>query len=380
VIAESLLRCIQTFRFAWQGKTFSIGVSIGLVAVNIDSTSTSAVLSAADIACYAAKDKGRNRVQVYQAGDRELARQRGETQWAVQINQALEENSFSLYSQPIVSLSNANHRHKHCEILLRLRDRTGQIISPMAFIPAAERYNLMHAIDRWVISTLFSYLHNDPSFKSQTEECLISQEGARDWGIGTRERKEEHSSLAPSPYPLAPSLVRCSNLQSLYTVNLSGASINEERFIDFLQEQFTIHRIPPEAICFEITETLAIANLGKAVNFIEKLKEIGCWFALDDFGSGMSSFAYLKSLPVDFLKIDGNFVKNIVENQIDFAMVEAINRIGHVMGLKTIAEYVENDAVMVKLKELGVDYAQGYYLGRPQPFNLIVSPSVIGCA
>jgi diguanylate cyclase (GGDEF)-like protein/PAS domain S-box-containing protein len=351
VIAESLLRCIQTFRFAWQGKTFSIGVSIGLVAVNIDSTSTSAVLSAADIACYAAKDKGRNRVQVYQTGDRELARQRGETQWAVQINQALEDNLFSLYFQPIVSLSNPNDSHKHCEILLRLRARSGEIISPMAFIPAAERYNLMHAIDRWVISTLFRYLHNDPSFKLQAEEILKSR----------------------CSCPGGERAVRSATLPSLYTVNLSGASINEDRFIDFLQEQFSIYMIPPEVICFEITETLAIANLGKAVHFIEKLKDLGCWFALDDFGSGMSSFAYLKSLPVDFLKIDGNFVKNIVENPIDLAMVEAINRIGHVMGLKTIAEYVENEAVMIKLKELGVDYAQGYFLGMPKPLNLTVS-------
>ena len=351
MIAESLLRCIQTFRFSWQGKTFSIGVSIGLVGVNVDSTSTSAVLSAADIACYAAKDKGRNRVQVYQAGDRELARQRGETQWAVQINQALEDDLFSLYCQPIVSLNNPNDSHKHCEILLRLRDQSGEIISPMAFIPAAERYNLMHTIDRWVISTLFRYLHNDPNFRIQTEECLTS----------------------PLDLTAADRVMRCSNLPSLYTVNLSGASINEDRFIDFLQEQFRIYRIPPEVICFEITETLAIANLGKAVHFIEKLKEIGCWFALDDFGSGMSSFAYLKSLPVDFLKIDGNFVKNIVENQIDLAMVEAINRIGHVMGLKTIAEYVENEAVMLKLKDLGVDYAQGYFLGMPKPLNVTVS-------
>ncbi|OCR01884.1 diguanylate kinase [Oscillatoriales cyanobacterium USR001] len=370
-IAESLLRCTQTFRFAWEGKTFSIGVSIGLVVVNIDSTSTSCVLTAADIACYAAKDKGRNRVQVYQAGDRELARQRGETQWAVQINQALEENWFSLYSQPIMSLSNPNDRHKHCEILLRLRDRSGQIISPMAFIPAAERYNLMHAIDRWVISTLFSYLHADPNFRLQTKECLNSQKWIRE-----EETEEENSSLNPSPYPkTSSSALRCPNFQSLYTVNLSGASINEDRFIDFLHEQFAVYMVPPDAICFEITETLAIANLGKAVKFIEKLKELGCWFALDDFGSGMSSFAYLKSLPVDFLKIDGNFVKNIVESQIDLAMVEAINRIGHVMGIKTIAEYVENEAVMAKLKELGVDYAQGYYLGMPEPFNLIVSPS-----
>ncbi|HLO52303.1 MAG TPA: EAL domain-containing protein [Kamptonema sp.] len=351
--AESLLASIQSFRFAWQDKTFSIGVSIGLVAINSDSASTSCVLSAADVACYAAKDKGRNRVQVYQIGDRELAKQRGETQWAVRINQALEENWFSLYCQPIVPLSNPKGSPEHCEVLLRLQDETGQIVSPMAFIPAAERYNLMHAIDRWVIRTLFGYLQDSSSFRLQRQENLKSN--------------LSFPPLAKGHHP---------SLNSLYAVNLSGASINDEQFIDFLHEQFTKYMIPPEIICFEITETLAIANLSKAANFIKKLKELGCWFALDDFGSGMSSFAYLKNLPVDFVKIDGNFVKHIVENPIDLAMVEAINRIGHVMGIKTIAEYVENEAVMEKLKELGLDYAQGYYLGKPQPFHLIISSSM----
>ena len=155
---------------------------------------------------------------------------------------------------------------------------------------------------------------------------------------------------------------------SLYAINLSGSSINDDQFIDFLHEQFAAYQIPPQVVCFEITETLAIANLSKAACLIKKLKELGCRFALDDFGSGMSSFAYLKNLPVDFVKIDGNFVKNILDSPIDLAMVEAINRIGHVMGIKSIAEYVENEIIWEKLKELGIDYAQGYYLGRPQPF------------
>lgn len=350
--AESLLRSIQSFRFTWQNKTFSIGVSIGIAAINVDATSSSCILSAADVACYAAKDKGRNRVQVYQIGDRELAKQRGETQWAVRINQALEENWFSLYCQPIVPLINVKGSPEHCEVLLRLRDEKGQMISPMAFIPAAERYNLMHSIDRWVIRTLFGYLQDAPSLVFPKQENSKSNLSFCTLGKARRQ-----------------------NVNSLYAVNLSGASINDDQFIDFLHEQFTTYRIPPEAICWEITETLAIANLSKAANFIRKLKDLGCCFALDDFGSGMSSFAYLKSLPVDFVKIDGNFVKNIVDNPIDLAMVEAINRIGHVMGIQTIAEYVENEAVMEKLKELGVDYAQGYYLGKPQPFHLIVADS-----
>lgn len=361
LVAESLLQSIQAFRFVWQDKTFSIGVSIGLVAINADTLSMSSVLVAADAACYAAKDKGRCRVQVYQVGDRELARQRGETQWVVRINQALEENRFRLYYQPIVSLNEPMggrdaRMAEHYEVLLRLHDETGQIVSPMAFIPAAERYNLMQTIDRWVISTLFGHLSKMMAQKPYAEEKkeLLSK------GI------EEPARIIN--YPLLITYAR-----SLYAINLSGASINDDQFIDFLHEQFAAYQIPPQAICFEITETLAIANLSKAACLIKKLKELGCRFALDDFGSGMSSFAYLKNLPVDFVKIDGNFVKNIVDSPIDLAMVEAINRIGHVMGIKSIAEYVENETIMEKLKELGVDYAQGYYLGKPQPFYLTVS-------
>ncbi len=333
-IAESILQSIQAFRFAWQDKTFSIGVSIGLVEINLQTQSSSAVLSAADAACYAAKDKGRNRVHIYQAGDRELARQRGETQWAVRINQALEHDRFRLYCQSIVSLEPANSTDNHCEVLLRLQEESGELISPMAFIPAAERYHLMHVIDRWVIRTLFKKIDADSS--------------------------RNHLPNSPTPQIPAPQSPR-------YAINLSGESLNDDEFIEFLQEQFSLYRIPPQAICFEITETVAIANLSKAAGLIRALKEMGCRFALDDFGSGMSSFAYLKNLPVDYLKIDGNFVKNIAKNPIDLAMVEAINRIGHVMGIKTIAEFVENDAIVRELKNLGVDYAQGYAIDRPRP-------------
>ncbi len=353
-VAELLLQSIQGFRFGWQDKTFSIGVSIGLVAINPKTASTSAVLSAADIACYAAKNKGRNRVQVYQAGDRELIKQHGETQWVVQINQALEENRFRLYSQPIVHLLNTPTTGTHCEILLRLQLPTGQLVSPMAFIPAAERYNLMHAIDRWVIRTLFSNLS-----KTFTANLLVQNPGGD---------SDKIVSL-PTCCPLSNSQSSFDKHPSLYAINLSGDSINEEKFIEFIQEQFSIHQIPPEIICFEITETVAIANLSKAASLIWKLKELGCEFALDDFGSGMSSFAYLKNLPVDYIKIDGNFIKNVADNPIDIVMVEAITKIAHVMGIKTIAEYVESQRIMDKLKELGVDYAQGYFLGKPQPCN-----------
>lgn len=371
-VAESLLQGIQTFRFPWQDKTFSIGVSIGLVSIDQDTSSATSILSAADVACYAAKDKGRNRVQVYQLGDRELARQRGETQWAVRINQALEENRLHLYCQPVISLAHKKTSGEYCEVLLRLQDEAGQMIAPMAFIPAAERYNLMHAIDRWVIRSLFTSLAKVNQQKlpiSDLEEprtvifpALNSRNSADNRGVNYTPLSQTETFNSGCYSPLF-------NSRNLYAINLSGASINDDRFIDFLHEQFELHQIPHQTICFEITETLAIANLSKAAGLIKKLKEMGCRFALDDFGSGMSSFAYLKNLPVDFVKIDGNFVKNIVENPIDFAMVEAINRIGHVMGIQTIAEYVENEAVLQKLKELGVDYAQGYYLGKPQPFR-----------
>ncbi|MBD1810802.1 EAL domain-containing protein [Microcoleus vaginatus DQ-U2] len=353
-VAETLLRSIQGFRFGWQDKTFSIGVSIGLVAINPKTASTSAILSAADMACYAAKNRGRNRVQVYQAGDRELIKQHGETEWVVQIHQALEENRFCLYSQPIVPLLNSPNTGTHCEILLRLQLETGELVSPMAFIPAAERYNLMHAIDRWVIRTLFSNLS-----KIFTANLLVQNPGVDSDKIVTFPA----CSLLSNPQS------SFGKYPSLYSINLSGDSLNEEKFIQFIQEQFSIHQIPPQIICFEITETVAIGNLTKAASLIWQLKELGCQFALDDFGSGMSSFAYLKSLPVDYLKIDGNFIKNIVDNPIDIAMVEAITKIAHVMGIKTIAEYVENQTIMDKINELGVDYAQGYHLGKPQPCN-----------
>lgn len=318
-ITEALRQQLNDFPFIWKEKVFSVSASIGLVAINADTPDLSSVLSAADAACYAAKNKGRNRINVYRPNDREIAQQRGEMQWVSQIPKALEENRFCLFYQEIAPLIGENHQ-QHYEILLRLKDENGQIVPPMAFIPAAERYNLMHLIDRWVISTLFAHLA-----QSQAEENVI------------------------------------------YAVNLSGASINDDSFIDFVQAQFAYYQIPPSSICFEITETLAIANLSQAVGFIQKLKNLGCYFALDDFGSGMSSFAYLKSLPVDYLKIDGSLVRDIVQDAIAYSMVEAISRVATVMELQTIAEFVENEAIQEKLRKLPVDYAQGYGIAKPKP-------------
>ena len=333
-VASKLREQIQEFRYVWQGKTFSIGVSIGLVAIDANTQSVASVMSAADSACYAAKNKGRNRVQVYQADDRELVIQQSQMQWVTRLNQALEENRFRLYYQSIVPSRQTSSLATHYEILLRLVDEQGNLVSPMAFIPAAERYNLMPAIDRWVIRTLFTSLGQH--YRENRNPCHFLEDGC----------------------------------DCLYAINLSGTSLNDEQFIDFVREQLALHQVPPQVICFEITETVAIANLRQAAQFMRSLKQVGCRFALDDFGSGMSSFAYLKNLPVDYLKIDGGFVRQIVDEPTDLAMVEAINHIGHVMGLQTIAEFVENEAILEKIAAIRVDYAQGYGIAKPRPLLL----------
>ncbi len=332
-VANKLREQLQKFRYVWQDKTFTIGVSIGLVAIDANTQSVTSLLSAADAACYAAKNQGRNRVHVYQADDRELAMQQSQMQWVARLTQALEEDRFRLYYQSIVPSRQTSALATHYEILLRLIDEKGDLVSPMAFIPAAERYNLMPTIDRWVIRTLFASLG-------------------------------EHYRENRNPCQLLGSGCDC-----LYAINLSGTSINNEHFIDFVREQLVLHQVPPQVICFEITETVAIANLRHAAQFMRSLKQVGCRFALDDFGSGMSSFAYLKNLPVDYLKIDGGFVRQIVDEPTDLAMVEAINHIGHVMGLQTIAEFVENQDILEKITAIKVDYAQGYGISKPRPLS-----------
>ena len=242
-----------------------------------------------------------------------------------------ENNSFCLYYQPIVPIIPDKSHGEHYEVLLRLIDAAGNIVSPMAFIPAAERYNLMQAIDRWVIRTLF---------------------------VGLEKKDNKTWNRCGS---------KGSNCGCMYAINLSGASINDDLFIEFLREQFALYQIPPQAICFEITETVAITNLSKAANFIDSLKKLGCRFALDDFGSGMSSFGYLKNLSVDYLKIDGNFVKRILEEPVDLAIIESINHIGHLMGIQTIAEFVETQEILDKISAIGIDFAQGYGIAKPRP-------------
>ncbi|MEG4243897.1 EAL domain-containing protein [Microcoleus sp. MON2_D6] len=323
-IAENLKNLVHQFRFIWNGQTFIIGVSIGVVAIDQTSQNLMELLGAADAACYAAKARGRNCVHIYSLDDSELIKQRGERQLISKITQALETNRFCLYYQKIVSIT-SKPLVEHYEILLRMLDENGKIVSPNEFIPAAERYGLITEIDCWVIETLFSNYHKLP------EKDVLSQ--------------------------------------GLYTINLSGASISNNQFMRFLIEQFSRYKVPPQTIGFEITETAAIANFEQARYFMGELKKIGCCFALDDFGSGLSSFAYLMNLPVDYLKIDGAFVKNISHNLISQALVEGFNGIAHAMNLETIAEFVEDETILEKLREIGVDYAQGYGIARPVPIN-----------
>ncbi len=319
-LAEKLRETIKDYRFVWNRNTFEIGVSIGLVAVDEDSKSTSDLLSAADQACYVAKEQGRNRVHQYQETDQILAKRHGEILWVSRLTEAFEKDRFTLLVQPIDSLNGTTTRH--AEVLLRLQGADGVMVLPGAFIPAAERYDLMISIDRWVIESVCRHM------------ALHPQEGA------------------PG--------------DSVLAINLSGVSLNDDQLHDFVMACFARHGTPPERVCFEITETAAVANLSKAREFMMRLQKCGVKFSLDDFGSGLSSFAYLKSLPVDFLKIDGLFVRDIATNDINRAMVSAINEVGHVMGIKTIAEFVESPEVLRTVKAIGIDFAQGFAISPLQ--------------
>jgi len=321
---EKLRNVIRDFQFAWEGRSFSIGVSIGISAIYFSTGNAVDALKEADAACYAAKENGRNRVHVFRPDDEELAMRQGEMQWVEKIQHGLDENRFVLYGQLIVPITEENQEGLHFETLVRFLDEQGNVIPPGAFLPAAERYNLATHLDKWVIAHLFEWLANHRA-------CLDK-------------------------------LAVCS-------VNLSGLSLSDESMLGFINEMFELYAIPTEKICFEITETAAISSLNSATKFIQHLRDKGCSFSLDDFGSGLSSFAYLKNLPDDYLKIDGLFVKDILEDQVDLAMVKSINEVGHVMGKKTIAEFVENKQIFDLLNELGVDYAQGYGIAKPVPLD-----------
>jgi diguanylate cyclase (GGDEF)-like protein len=316
---------MKDFRFVWEEKTVDVGVSIGVMRVAADSGDIKDVFRIADVACRVAKEEGRNRIHLFRPNDLNVTRREREIDWVQRIGRAVSDNQFVLYGQWIRPLGRAQNKQSHCEVLLHLRNDTGEVVMPTAFLPAAERYQLMPVVDRWVVRAALSTLRN------------LSTEALRRLG--------------------------CLN------INLSGQSLCDPDFLAFVLSEIKSSGVAPEQICFEVTETEAVSNLSNALQLIKCIKEIGCRFALDDFGSGMSSFSYLKNMPVDYLKIDGSFVRNIADDQIDLAMVSSINQVAHIMGIETIAEYVESDAIRVALETLGVDYGQGFALARPMPLD-----------
>lgn len=328
-VAEGLIDTINDLRFSFRDKVFHVGASIGLVSVTNQTRNLEDLLSTVDAACYAAKEQGRNRVYAGTVGTDKISRRMDEMRQASHIRQALKEGRLILYRQSIASSKQPTEPH-HFEVLVRMLDTDGNLVVPGAFIPVAERHGMMGDIDRWIIEHLFD----------------IEGDRLRRWAATSGDSKH-----------------------FLYSINLSATSLTDPDFLEFVTGLFRQYEIPPESIAFEITETQAITHLDKAAFLIQSLRQIGCQFLLDDFGSGMSSFGYLKKLPVDYLKIDGLFVRDILKDPIDRAMVNMINDIGHIMNLTTVAEFVENDDVLRELQELGVDLVQGFGISRPEPIE-----------
>lgn len=327
-IANAMRETVREFRFVWENKTFGVGVSIGLVPLGADSGDLNRVLSLADACCYDAKNKGRDRVQVHRQEESDFPGEHGELQIVSQINRAFELGRFRLYRQRILQLNPEAEPGAHYEVLVRMLDQSGNLVPPTGFMPAAERYNLLTSIERWVVSSLVEFLHR------RWNDGGIPQQAGN--GLGS------------------------------YSVNISGASINDKSFPDFLRNLLTRYQLPRGLLCFEITETTAISNLARASELMREMKGMGCRFSLDDFGAGMSSFAYLKYLPVDYLKIAGMFIKDMAHDPMDYAIVEAINRISHILGMQTVAESVEDAEALEKITALKIDFAQGYFIAEPE--------------
>lgn len=323
-LAHELREAIHDHPFVWGEAVYRLSASIGLVPIGAASGDAATVLGMADAACSAAKETGRNRLHVYHDHDEATLRHHGEMHWVAKINLALADDRFELHVQRIRPLREGGDAREHLEVLLRMRDLDGRLIQPGTFLPACERYNLAVKVDRWVLAHTLAWLRDHPGALERIELCAV---------------------------------------------NLSGRSLSDEGFLAFVHRQLDETGVPPAKLCFELTETAAIANLAQAKQVLDSLSQRGCRFALDDFGSGLSSFGYLKNLPVEYLKIDGAFVKDLISNPIDHAMVRSINDIGHVMGKQTIAEFVENAATLEALRNIGVDYVQGYWLGKPQPID-----------
>ncbi len=318
----SIKMAIDNMQFIWESKKYSVSISGG-IASNHDTDSAEDLFKLASSSCSYAKLSGRNCIYAYSTEDAGLLQHNKELKWVNLINEALDENRFQLYCQPIVP-TKKNNAHLHYEILIRMIDESGKLVLPGEFLPTVEKYNFARRLDRWVIDNVFYWLGDKPEHIKNLELCSI---------------------------------------------NLSGNTLTDPDIANFIMQHFNDYDIPPEKICFEITETAAISNFETALEFITLIKKLGCRFALDDFGSGLSSFAYLKKLPVDFLKIDGLFVKDMIEDPIDFEIVKSVNAIGHAMNMKIIAEYVENEKILSSLKLLGVDFAQGFGIGKPMPLE-----------
>jgi len=326
-VAKNICAELAALRFSWDGHNYRTTASIGIVYLDDDDNNNNMVdvMKQVDSACYSAKEFGRNRIYVYRKDDLDITHRMTNMRWVARINEALESDKLTLFCQPIVPVHEADANNRlHYEVLLRMQGRSNELILPGAFLSAAEQYGLAPKIDRWVIEHIFSWLANHPQHLEKLHLCSI---------------------------------------------NLSGLSLSDEHFLDFVGSAFSGHNIPAEKICFEITETAVMTDLTSAHRFIDELKGTGVRFALDDFGTGLSSFAYLKSLPVDYLKIDGVFVRDILCDPIDREMVRSINEVAHIMGIKTIAEFVEDKAILSELAKIGIDQAQGYGVGKPVPLD-----------
>jgi len=324
---ENISRSFRNIPFRWLGDTFRITVTIGVVPLHLKSGALHEVLSAAEIGCRLAQDAGSRAVRLCEPGTEEFTRWRDKMSWVSRITKSVEEDRFRLGCQPIVPIGGTRHQGRHFEVLLSAMNDDGQSVSAGVFIPVAESYGLMPTIDRWVIKSTLQAIEREPG-------------------------------------------------STTYAINLSGTSVADDELLEYILGQFETHPVRPQSICFEITETTAIADMHRAAEFAREIKRLGCELALDDFGSGFASFDYLRKLPVDYLKIDGSFVRDMLEDSIDHAMVKAINQVGHEVGLKTIAEFVESEEILSALSEMGVDFAQGYAIGKPRPIDQVISKKV----
>jgi len=326
-VADAIHDALDQYKFIWNDRVYRVGASIGMLRFRPGHYTLTELMSAVDLACYAAKNTGRGRTHMYVPDDERTQQHRSDMDWAARISEAVEHDHLVLYGQTIAHLNGVNPGvGLHFEVLVRLRDRDNGLVPPGVFLPAAERFDLMPIVDRWIITRTFSLIAE--TLKHRGRQAIA----------------------------------QCA-------INLSGATIGDESLLPFIKSQLTLHHLPPEVICFEITETAAISHFPTAIQFIGELRHLGCRFALDDFGSGMSSFSYLRSLPVDYLKIDGVFVRDLASDPVNRSLVGNINDIGHLLGKHTIAEHAENDSTLDYLRGLGVDYAQGYGISVPVPLD-----------